>query len=161
MKNQTPELIAQWASRQEEKKPQGRAGHLSHEEKTVIRLAYLESGGTETYIELGRRFSVNRETVSACLKGPDFDKLRAAVESEARTIAIQRLMAAVVPAADAWVRAIDEAADKGDHKPAKELLLHTRTIEPLDDAQGAGVTVIIGGPVDVQVNAGITTADDE
>jgi hypothetical protein len=47
------------------------------------------------------------------LKGPDFDKLRAAIESEARATTVQRLKAAVVSAADAWVRAIDEPADKG------------------------------------------------
>jgi len=49
----------------------------------------------------------------------------------------------VVPAADAWVRAINEAADKGDHKPAKDLLMHTGTIERLDeDGRGGGPLMI-------------------
>ena len=30
------------------RRPQGRAGHLSHEEKQAIRLAYLEGGGRIT-----------------------------------------------------------------------------------------------------------------
>jgi hypothetical protein len=102
-----------------------------------------------TFIELGKRFNVNRETVSACLKGPEFDKLRAAFESEVRASAVQRLKSAVGPAADAWVRAIDHAADKGDHKPAKDLLMHTGTIEPLDDeGRARGPMVLIAIKVD-------------
>src|SRR5215471_3881416 len=130
--------MAQGMRRADGEKPQGRTGHLSPEEKNAIRLAYLESGGTLTFIELGRRFNVNRETASACLKGPEFEKLRDAMESEIRATAMQRLQAAVVPAAEAWVRSIDVAADKGDYKGAKDLLLHTRTIEPLDDDGRSG-----------------------
>jgi hypothetical protein len=132
-----------------EKKPQGRAAHLSFEEKTAIRLAYLEAGGTLTYIELGRRFNVNRETVSACLKGPEFEKMRGGFESEVRATAVQRLKAAVIPAADAWVRAIEGAADQGDHKPAKDLLMHTGTIEPLDDdGRARGPMVLVLAKID-------------
>jgi molecular chaperone GrpE (heat shock protein) len=54
--------------------------------------------------------------VSACLKGPDFEKLRAEIETEAKATAVERLKAAVIPAADAWVRALEEAADEGDHE---------------------------------------------
>jgi hypothetical protein len=43
------ESIANWAERQEAaKKPVGRAGHLSAEQKQAIRLTYIESGGTLT-----------------------------------------------------------------------------------------------------------------
>lgn len=53
-------------------------------------------------------------------------------------IVVERLKAAVLRAADAWVRAIESAADRGDHKPARDLLMHTGTIEPLDK-NGAGM----------------------
>jgi len=66
-----------------------------------------------------------------------------------RATAVQRLKAAVVPAADAWVSAIDKAADKGDHKPAKDLLMHTGTIEPLDsDGHARGSMVLVAIKID-------------
>ena len=78
-----PDQIAKWAEQQADaKKPQGRAGHLSPEQKQAIRVAYLETGGAVTYSEMGRRCGtvigrqVNRETVAACLEGPEYDKLR-------------------------------------------------------------------------------------
>ena len=76
-----PDQIAKWAERQADaEKPQGRAGHLSPEQKQAIRVAYLETGGAVTYSEMGRRCvavigrEVNRETVAACLKGPEYER---------------------------------------------------------------------------------------
>ena len=63
------ERIVAWAERQgagEElpaKRPQGRAGHLRHEDKQAIRLAYLEGGGRITRLALAAQFNVNRDTV--------------------------------------------------------------------------------------------------
>ena len=44
----------------------------------------------------------------------------------------------------AWRDAIPIAGKKGDHRPAKDLLLHTRAIQPVADAGHAGITVLIG-----------------
>jgi len=145
------EIATEGECHAERNKPQGRAGHLSAEQKQAIRLAYLETGGTIAYAELGRRCTtlvgreVNRETVAACLKGPEYDALRKHFDTEIKASAIERLKAGILPAADAWVKAIDNAAGKGDHKPAKDLLMHTGTIEPLDDdgrARGPLVLVL-------------------
>src|SRR5262245_22580857 len=149
--SQAPEEIAIWAERQADKgKPQGKASHLSPEQKQAIRVAYLETGGTVTYAEMGRRCAtfvgraVNRETVAACLKGPEYEALRKHFDTEIKASAIERLKAGILPAADAWVKAIDNAADKGDHKPAKDLLMHTGTIEPLDaDGRAQGPLVLV------------------
>jgi hypothetical protein len=51
-------------------------------------------------------------------------------------------------AANAWASAVGAAAGKGDHRPAKELLLHTRVIEPMSElARGQGLQVLIFGDV--------------
>ena len=34
---------------------------------------------------------------------------------------------------------------KGDHRPAKELLLHTKVIEPVAKEESSGISVHIGG----------------
>ena len=51
-------------------------------------------------------------------------------------------------AAEAWVRATDIAAGKGNHIPAKELLLHNGSLEPLQDASSAkvNIAILIGTP---------------
>ena len=41
-------------------------------------------------------------------------------------------------------RAIDTAANKGDHKPAKDLLMHTGVIQPLGEAGAQGAVVLVG-----------------
>ena len=127
------------------KRPQGRAGHLTHDEKQAIRLAYLEQGRRTTRQALAAQFNVNRETLAACLQGKEFEELQQQLEQELRRAAFDRLKANVLPAANAWVDSLDVAAQKGDHRPAKELLLHTNVIAPLRNDQSSGITVHIGG----------------
>lgn len=151
MSEQTADQIVKWAEgKADAAKPQGKAAHLTAEQRQAIRVAYLETGGTVTYAEMGRRCAaivgreVNRETVAACLKGPEYDALRKHFDTEIKASAIERLKAGILPAADAWVKAVDNAADKGDHKPAKELLMHTGTIEPLgEDRRATGPLVLM------------------
>lgn len=57
----------------------------------------------------------------------------------------QVLDAQRVKAAEAWGRAIPKAARKGDHRPARELLIATGDVTPLD-ATGSGVTVVVNMP---------------
>jgi hypothetical protein len=57
----------------------------------------------------------------------------------------QVLDAQRVKAAEAWGRAIPKAAKKGDHRPARELLIATGDVSPLDSA-GSGVTVVVNMP---------------
>ena len=57
----------------------------------------------------------------------------------------QVLDAQRVKAAEAWGRAIPKAAKKGDHRPARELLIATGDVSPLDSA-GSGISVIVNMP---------------
>lgn len=50
-------------------------------------------------------------------------------------------------AVKAWKTALPIAGAKGDHRPAKDLLLHTKAIQPVADAGHAGITVLIGSVV--------------
>jgi hypothetical protein len=121
-----------------------RVGPLLPEERRKIQLTYLESGGALTQTALAARFAVSCDTVGACLKGPDFVHLQKQVEQELRTAAVARLKRHVEPAAAAWCQAIDVAGKRGDHRPARDLLLHTGTIEPLDkDGRGQGTLVLM------------------
>lgn len=123
------------------KRPEGRAGHLSEQEKTAIRLAYLEAAGTKTYKQLAAEFGVNRDTVSACCKGPEFQRLEKQLEAEMRHSAVNKLKALTMPAVDAWGDAIPIAARKGDHRPARELLQHVGIVEAGKEV-GGGVLVL-------------------
>ena len=44
--------------------------------------------------------------------------------------------------------AVGTAAGKGDHRPARDLLVHTRTIQPVADlARGSEVKILVMGNV--------------
>jgi hypothetical protein len=48
---------------------------------------------------------------------------------------------------DNWLEASEKAAAKGDHRPAKDALLHAKAIEPLADTnQGTRIAIVIGTP---------------
>ena len=92
---------------------------------------------------IARGLGRTRETVSAWMKGTDFDRLKAdadqtkadltergagadaAVAEEAR----QLLRGARVEAARAFIKSVDIAADRGNHKAAKDFLVATGVIE--------------------------------
>ena len=147
------ERIVTWAERQgtsgemPAKRPQGRAGHLRQGDKQAIRLAYLEGGG--------------RVSVAACLQGQEFEALQQQLEQELRRAAFDRLKANVLPAANAWVDSLDVAARKGDYRGARDLLLHTKVIEPVAKDEAPGITVHIGGhAADVKFAIAVSLASD-
>jgi hypothetical protein len=48
---------------------------------------------------------------------------------------------------DDWMKASEKAAEKGDHRPAKDALLHAKAIEPVNDNQGGTrIAIVIGTP---------------
>lgn len=49
-------------------------------------------------------------------------------------------------AAEDWIKASAIAADKGDHKPAKELLQTIGAVQVIGDSSSTGVTINIGTP---------------
>jgi hypothetical protein len=69
----------------------------------------------------------------------------AAKRRQTKGVALKYLMANGLDFAEDWRAASMEAAKKGDHRPAKDALLHLHVIDPLaDTATGSGVTIIIG-----------------
>ena len=44
------------------------------------------------------------------------------------------------------MKALGRAAQKGDHKPAKDLLMHTGVIRPVGEHVGQSVVVMVGMP---------------
>ena len=159
------ERIVEWAERQAargelpEKRSQGRAGHLRHEDKQAIRLAYLEGGGRITRLALAAQFNVNRDTVAACLQGQEFEDLQQQLEQELRRAAFDRLKANVLPAANAWIDSLDVAARKGDYRGARDLLPHTKVIGPVAKEEGSEITIHIGGHA-ADVKLGIAASSD-
>ena len=134
---ETPRSVAKVPRR----KP-GRGSQVTPPERLEMQCLFLVDGLTKTAIaqQTGR----TRETVGGVLQGPDFDRLKAEVESEIFDDARRILKANVVRAAKAWPRAIDTASNKGDHKPAKDLLMHTGVIQPLGEAGAQGAVVLVG-----------------
>lgn len=125
--------------------PAGQASHLTELERREIQRLKLIDGHSMS--EIARITSRNRETVARVLAATDTQELAAQLETEAREGALRVLRAHTEHAARAWRKAIDVAADRGFHKPAMDLLLHTNVIAPVHGNQVAvGVQVIVGSP---------------
>lgn len=117
----------------------GRGAHLTEDEKHMIRLAYLEQ--PRTFKALGAMFNRNRETIAECCRGPEFQALRKKIEAEGRQVAIDRLKGMGTMAVDAYETAIPIAAEKGDVRPAKDVLKHLGIMEETEGGK-AGVLVL-------------------
>ena len=142
--------------------PPGRGSMVRHDERKAIQLAHLVEGLNQS--ELARRFGRSRETIGGVLKGEAFETTKKEVQQgitdEARLI-LHRHM---VPAAVAWGRTLGIASEKGDHRPAKDLLLHTKAIEPpkADQTNEPKIVVHIGSPhIDVKalLQTGLASSD--
>ena len=143
------------------RRPHGKAGHLTAEEKQAIGLAYLEAGGQVTNVALAAHFHVNRDTIAGVLKSPEFEELRQEFQQQLRSAAADRLRASVVLAAEQWREAIPIAAKKGDHRPSRDLLLHTGVIDPVSAQHDSGVTVIVGGGGQVNIGIAMKSVESE
>jgi len=123
----------------------GRASQVSRAERREIQLAHLHDGLNQT--ELAAKFGRKRETVARCLGGPEYDQLKQEVDSAIADEVRRVMRSGARRAGKAWLRAIDVAAEKGNHKPAKDLLLHTDIIQPVNDVpSGSQFTMCIGMP---------------
>ena len=70
------------------------------------------------------------------------------IEEDQDTGVVKLLQANGLKLVDDWMRASSKAADKGDHRPAKDALLHAKAIEPVNDgSQGrTNIAIMIGTP---------------
>jgi hypothetical protein len=122
----------------------GRGSQVAPNERREIQRLYLVEGLAKAAIAI--KTCRTRETIADVLKGEDFERLRQEVEADLVESVRRKLKNNVGRAADGWIKAIDKAAAKGDHKPAKDLLLHTDVIRPAGEASTHNVTVIVGMP---------------
>jgi hypothetical protein len=91
-----------------------------------------------TVADAGRELGISRSTA--------FQRLKLIQEDVDRGIA-NLLVAKGLDFAEDWIKASQEAAKKGDHRPAKDALIHAKVIEPIGDSGArAGVTIVIGTP---------------
>lgn len=105
------------------------------EVRDIAILADLDQG--LTYRAAAAKHGVSLSTVG-----------RIAAKLEGQEAAARKYMAnKALQAAEDWLAASAAAAKKGNHLPAKALLLHTGVIDPLqNEGSGAKVQVIVGVP---------------
>ena len=91
-----------------------------------------------TVAEAGQRLGIGRRRAYRILSR--FDSEADLVAKSMRISELERM--------EEWAAACQVAASKGDHRPAKDWLLHARSIEPVADQanQGARIAIIIGTP---------------
>jgi predicted DNA-binding protein (UPF0251 family) len=87
----------------------------------------------------GRQLKMSRSTV--------FRRLQLIEEDIDRGV-LNLLTAKALDRVDDWEKASQQAAGKGDHRPAKDWLLHAKAIDPVNDgSQGRmQVAIMIGTP---------------
>ena len=92
-----------------------------------------------TVASAGQQLGISRSTAFARLR---------LIEDDTERGVVKLLNAKALDLAEDWVKASSIAAEKGDHRPAQDALLHARAIDPLADAgnQGARIAIIIGTP---------------
>lgn len=82
-------------------------------------------------IDITRRTGIDERVVSRILKTRDITALDILKTGERK-------------AAGAWLHSITPAAAKGDHRAARDLLLHTKAIEPIKTEPTTGITIQLG-----------------
>lgn len=126
-----------------EKHPVGRGSQLTADERRQVQCLALVDGASVS--EVARQTGRDRGTIANILRAEDSQSFRSQLETEAREAAVQILRGNAEKAARAWGTAIGQAADKGDHRPAKDLLLAVGAIQDHGNT-APGIVVIVGTP---------------
>lgn len=114
---------------------------ISQEQRIEIWEAYLELG---SYSKVAKALNRDRETIARHVKCPEFEQFQSRALEEAGKAALGLLKQYTPSAAEDWKRASSVAADKGDHRPAKELLIVTGAV-PTDQVAPQTSFVITTG----------------
>jgi hypothetical protein len=122
----------------------GMRTHLTPQEILAIRVDHLEC---DNISEVARRHGVKRETVARCLDAPEYQRLKEQHRTETNAVILGRLRRKAQYAADYWIKAIEAAAERGNHHPMEDLLLHLKVLEPITKPD-AGPKVIVQVGVD-------------
>lgn len=126
--------------------PPGRGSQLTPAERAEIQHLWLVEGLSRS--EIARRVRRDRETVRNVLVAEDSRHLAEQLATDARDEVVLTLRRNASRAAQDWVEASAVAKSRGDHRPARDLLLHARAIDPIAGERDAAprVAVIIGMP---------------
>ena len=81
--------------------------------------------------EIARRLNIDKRRVAKALQYRGVSALDVLKNNE-------------VLAAQAWVRSIGPSSAKGDHRASRDLLLHTKAIEPIKSTESTGITIVFG-----------------
>lgn len=126
-----------------EKHLPGRGSQLRPDERRQIQCLALVEGASVS--EIARQTGRDRGTIANILRAEDSQSFRSQLETEARDAAVQILRGNAEKAARAWGTAVGQAAEKGDHRPAKDLLLAVGAIQERGN-NVPGIVVIVGTP---------------
>ena len=126
--------------------PPGRGSQLTPAERSEIQHLALVDGLSQS--EIARRVRRDRETVRNVVMAPDTKQLAHDLATEARDEVLLTLRRSATRVANDWIEASAVAKTRGDHRPARDLLLHARAIDPVETGSDGGtrVAVIIGMP---------------
>lgn len=126
--------------------PAGRGSQLTPDDRAEIQALSLVHGKSNS--EIARVTGRDRGTVAAVLRATDTKELEQQLASDSRQEVLRQLRREALQVSKDWVRASAVASERGDHRPAKDLLLHAKLIDPVDtgDRGGPKVAVIIGTP---------------
>lgn len=121
----------------------GRGSGVTPAERREIQLAALVECSTQQ--ELADRFGRTRDTIRKVLNHASFEAVRTEVNAGMAQEARQVLSAHRTAAARAWAASLTRAAQRGDHRPSRDLLLHEGVIAPTtQNAGGPSIIVNIG-----------------
>lgn len=121
--------------------PKSLLSTLPEEVRFAVRYSYL-TDPEATMAKLADKFSLPSYTISQLLNGPEYESVRTTIQSTQRDLARDRLHAMTEQATAAWLASLTPASKRGDHRPAKDLLLATKVIDP--DQREPHVTIQIG-----------------
>ncbi len=139
----------------------GRASAVGPAERLEMRMAHLSEG--VTHGQLVKRFGRSGTTVSAILKGDEFDALKRKITVDVAKQTLRELKKRAKQVLGLWLLAIEVAAKRGNSKPAQDWLERAGAIQPSGEVPGSGWTVnvnVAAGtpppffPTQAQVDAG-------
>jgi hypothetical protein len=135
--------------------PVGRGSEMTGDEIENVRLDYLVHRLTQ--VQLSEKYGRARNTIAKCLEGKTFEEMRRQIDADVREMVRRRMVAKADDAVGYWERSMGNAAERGDHKPAKDWLMHSGVVDPVESTEsGPKVIVQIGVNAD-EVKVGIST----
>lgn len=133
----------------------GRGSAMAEDEIQSVRMDFICNGLSR--LQLAEKYGRNRATIARCLDGREFEELRREVDREVRQVVRRRMVAKADDAVGNWERSMSNAAERGDHKPAKDWLMHSGVIDPIEATEnGPRVVVQIGVSAD-EVKVGVAS----